>query len=254
MMKATSTERFGYEWGIYRNVLPEYEEQFKKWIFPLAIEQLKGKVILDAGCGMGRNSYWCLKYGAKKLVAFDFDIRTVNSAKRTLKGFLNARVEYRSIYDIDYKDKFDIVICIGVLHHLDRPKDAIKKLKSVLKQDGTLLVWVYGYENNERLILLLSLVKSLTSRLPIFFTHMIGFYASMPLFVYLRLASPRGEYLRLMKKFSFYHVHSIVFDQLLPRIARYYKKGQALDLLRDMQNVRISHTNNNSWTVVGQKA
>ena len=52
-----SQERFGYEWNKFNKIVPKYELQFLKWVFPLKKEDFKDKKILDAGCGIGRNSY-----------------------------------------------------------------------------------------------------------------------------------------------------------------------------------------------------
>src|SRR6266576_2386108 len=64
-----SPERFGYEWQSYSEVLPEHEEQFRRWAIHLTPEEWRGKTFLDVGCGMSRNSYWPLSYGASTGVA-----------------------------------------------------------------------------------------------------------------------------------------------------------------------------------------
>ena len=71
--KMASQERFGFEWKIYSSIEPNHEIQFKRWVYPLSEKDFFGKDVLDAGCGMGRNSYWPLKWGAKSVTAFDFD-------------------------------------------------------------------------------------------------------------------------------------------------------------------------------------
>jgi hypothetical protein len=30
-----SPDRFGYEWNLYSEILPEHEEQFRRWTAPL---------------------------------------------------------------------------------------------------------------------------------------------------------------------------------------------------------------------------
>jgi len=114
-----SQDRFGYEWDKYDFMLPMYEKQFLMWIGPdLGPEDFKDKAVLDAGCGMGRNSYWPCKYGAKEVLAFDFDQRSVEAAQKTLKDFSAAKVIYKSIYDIDFVNRFesDHIHCLHVLN------------------------------------------------------------------------------------------------------------------------------------------
>jgi len=248
-----STERFGYEWKKYSGMYKEYETQFWKWIYPINKDFIKGKTILDASCGMGRNSYFCLKNGAKKLVAFDYDKRTVEAAKRTLKEFKNTKVEYKNIYEINYRNEFDFIFSIGVIHHLEFPERAIKNLIKALKKNGTLLIWVYGYEGNEWIVKYINPIRKITSRLPVFLTHKIAYLFSIPLWFYVKLVKTRSKYLNQLKKFKFRHIHSIVFDQLLPRIANYWTREEAKSLLKDLKNVRIYRVNDNSWTVVGKK-
>jgi SAM-dependent methyltransferase len=173
----SSSERFGYEWDTYSFMDENYEKQFKNWTFPLSENDFKNKVILDASCGMGRNSYWPLKWGAKELVAFDVDERSVKRAKETLKEFKNADVVYKSIYDIDWKDRFDTAFSIGVIHHLKDPKKALQNIVTALKTDGTLLVWVYSYEGNEWIPKYVDPVrKNITSKLPVSIVHFLSYF------------------------------------------------------------------------------
>ena len=251
-----SEKRFGYEWKKYSRLDPNYESQFKNWISPLQPEIFKGKKVLDAGCGMGRNSYWALKYGAKELVAFDYDKNSLKSAYKNLNSFKNAFVVYKSIYQIDWQDQFDIVFCIGVIHHLQDSQLAIINLKKALKLGGLLLIWVYGYENNEWIVKWINPIRrNITSKLPVSLLHFLSYFCSFPLWLYLKIRPPKSAYLKQISTFKYKHLHSIVFDQLLPAIANYYKKDEAYHLLSQagLKNINISHTNNKSWTVYGYK-
>jgi len=87
-------KKFGYEWNIYREVIPLHEKQFEGWIAPLPISFFRGKSFLDAGCGIGRNSLWALEAGAASGFVFDYDERTVAVARENLKGFPNCQVKY----------------------------------------------------------------------------------------------------------------------------------------------------------------
>lgn len=248
----SSTDRFGYEWSTYQQILPEYEDQFKKWVYPLKSGDFKNKTILDAGCGIGRNSYWPLTYHAKKVVAFDFDRRTVEVAKKNLIPFSNAKVEYASIYDIRYRLKFDLTLCIGVLHHLIDPVRAIRNLVRATKKRGQLLFWVYGYEGNEWIVTFINPLRKLTSKMPIILTHKLAFFFSVPLYLMLKTIPQRQPYFIQLSHFSFPHVHSIIFDQLLPNIANYWKKEEIVALMRKsgIRKFSLYRVNDNSWTLL----
>lgn len=252
-----SSDRFGYEWNKYDYILPHYEDQFLRWVQPLTKESFKGKTVLDAGCGMGRNSYWALKYGASKLVAFDYDTRSVEAAKRTLHEFSNAEVVYADINTFQSEERFDLIFSIGVIHHLYRPDIALRNLASLLSPGGRLLIWVYGREGNERFLRLIDPLRIyVTSRLPVGIVHTIAYLFSVPLFFYTHVLPQRKPYLQLMKKFGFRHIHSIVFDQLIPKVANYWTREEAYQLLASidaLHEVEIHPVNGMSWTVTALK-
>jgi predicted RNA methylase len=93
----SSQQRFGYEWDRYSWVSENYQGQFRNWTAPLAESFWKDKRVLDVGCGMGRNSYWPMRWGARSVTAFDYDERSVARAKETLKEFPSATVLYKSV-------------------------------------------------------------------------------------------------------------------------------------------------------------
>jgi len=250
-------ERFAYEWDKYDKLNKDYEEQFLKWIAPFGPKDFCNKVILDAGCGMGRNSFWALKYKAKQIIAFDCEEKTVKAAQKNLANFENVKVVYKSIYEIDWLNEFDFAFSIGVIHHLENPKQAILNLVKAVKPGGLVLIWVYGYEGNEWLVKYINPIrKHITSKLPLGLLHMLTYFLSLPLWLYLKIIPQNKPYFKQIKAFKFWHLHSIAFDQLLPKIANYYKKDEALALLKDvdLKNIGINPCNNNSWTVYGYKS
>lgn len=251
-----SQERFGYEWDKYDELLPEYEEQFLMWMGPLKKESFSGKDILDAGCGMGRNSYWPCTYGARRVVAFDYDERSVSAARRTLKKFPQATVRYESIYDIAYENEFDIAFSIGVIHHLQDPKKALSNLFRAVRKGGAVIIWVYGRENNEIKVKLVNFLRFFTSRLPVGLVHYLAYVFSIPLYLFIKIFPHNNDYMNLLKKFRFYHIHSIVFDQLIPRIANYWRKDEVESLINSLPANKICsiyHIRNYSWTAVIEK-
>jgi len=252
-----SEDRFGYEWKKYSTILPDYEVQFQNWISPLKPEDLKNREILDAGCGMGRNSYFALKYGAKYVMGIDNDERSVSVAKENLTEFENATINLKSIYDLNYMKEFDIVFSIGVIHHLKYPERAINKLVKSLRPGGIILIWVYSYEGNEWIDSFISPIrKVITSKIPISLLHYITYMFSIPLFIFLKLFNSNNLYYKQITKFTFGHLHSIIFDQLLPEIANYWTKEEAYCLLKhiDLKDASIHRPSNGmGWTVIGKK-
>ena len=252
-----SEDRFGYEWEKYSEILPQYENQFINWIHPLKKADLKNKTVFDAGCGMGRNSYYALKYGSKSIFGIDNDDKSINVAIKNLKNFKNATIQKLSIYDLDIKNKFDIVFSIGVIHHLENPKKGIKNLVKILNPGGTILIWVYSYEGNEWIKKFLSPIRrKITSKLPISLLHILSYIISFPLVVRVKFFPTNNLYFKQISNFSLNHINSIVFDQLLPKVAHYWTKEEASSLLNQVDLTAITihrPPNGMGWTVIGRK-
>lgn len=251
-----SSDRFGYEWNKYNKIIPEYETQFLKWIYPLKKSDFKGKVVCDAGCGIGRNSYWAIMYGAKKVIAYDCDKKSLIVARKNIGHFKNAKSEWGSLYKPKYKNKFDISFAIGVIHHLKFPRKAVQTLVKATKQGGTVHIWVYGYKGiGSFVVKYINPIRKITSRLPITATHTISYFFSIPLYFYLKLFPHKNSYFKQLSGFSFWHISHIIFDQLLPRIANYWKKEEVLSLFENqgLEDIRIFKVNNMSWTIIGKK-
>jgi len=253
----SSPERFGFEWNRYREIEDNYELQFRRWIMPLTERDFAGKKVLDAGCGMGRNSVWSLEWGAAELVAFDFDERSVSVAKQNLSRFPNARVLFRNIYEITWENEFDLVFSIGVIHHLEDPDRAVKNLVRAAKPNGRVLLWVYSFEGNEWIVRFVNPIRKLfTSRLSLPLVHAMGYLVSVPLWLLVKRFHGPSRYLAQLSKFSFRHIHSIVFDQLIPRVANYWTRDQALSLFHssDIKDAYVYRpANQMGWTVIGRK-
>ena len=256
VLSAGSPDRFGYEWHNYPNLRPEYEEQFLHWTAPLRPEDWRGLSFLDVGCGMGRNSYWPLTYGAARGLAIDVDDRSLAAARRTLAPFVNVSIEKRSAYEIGCEDEFDLVFSIGVIHHLHYPEQALASMVKAAKPGGRVLIWVYGLENNGWIIFLLNpLRKALFSRLPIGLVHHLALYPTAILWLLLRIGFGSIAYFRLLQRFHFGHLRSIVFDQMLPKIAHYWPRATVERMMRErgLLDVRLTWVNEISWSAVGTK-
>jgi SAM-dependent methyltransferase len=254
--RSGSTDRFGYQWNYYDELRPDYEVQFLGWTSPLGRDDWKGKRFLDAGCGMGRNSHWPMTYGASGGAAIDVDERTLEAAKRTLSRWPQIEVRRASIYELPWREEFDICFSIGVFHHLENPERAMASLVAATKPAGKILIWAYGRENAATLVYVLNpLRKLLFSQLPIRLVHALSWIPTACLWLGLRVGLGRIAYLKLISRFSFSHLRLIVFDQMLPRIAHYWTREEVERLMRGagLDDVRLVWVNEISWTAIGTK-
>jgi SAM-dependent methyltransferase len=252
-----SADRFGYSWSRFHELTEQQEEQFRRWTCHLDPEtDWRGKRFLDVGCGAGRNSFWAMKYGAASGKAIDVDEQSLAAAGKTLATFPTVEIQFQSAYEIDEVNEFDIAFSIGVIHHLEHPKRALEKMAKATKPGGKVLIWVYGRENMELYVRVLNpLRKLLFSRLPVWCVRLIAYAPAAALWLLLRLGLLKLEYFRLLATFSFRHLHHIVFDQMLPKIANYWRRDEVEQLLaaQGLTGIRLEWVNEMSWSAIGTK-
>jgi tRNA (mo5U34)-methyltransferase len=84
---------------------------------------LKGRTVLDIGCNAGFYSIEMKRRGADRVVGLDFDERYLAQA-RFAAEVTGQDIEFRlqSVYDVaELRERFDIVLFMGVLYHLRHP-------------------------------------------------------------------------------------------------------------------------------------
>ena len=134
---------FGYQWNVFSEMYPDWEENSKSYFDPLVEDRDFGeKLILDAGCGFGRHAHYVAKRGGE-VVAMDIS-EAVAAAHRNTQDLDNVHVVQGDIYNPPLKPFFDLAYCIGVIQHLPTPKVGFGALAKLVKPKGGLFVWVYG--------------------------------------------------------------------------------------------------------------
>ncbi len=113
---------------------------------------LRGKRVLDIGCKDGLFSLEAEKMGASEVVGIDTKLS--KAAVEFLIPYFNSKIKMHamSVYDLSPEkvSLFDVVIFFGVLYHLRYPFWAIKKIRSVLKPQGTLLLETAILKNHNK--------------------------------------------------------------------------------------------------------
>lgn len=123
---------------------------------------LKGKRLLDLGCGFGWHCRYAIEQGAVAALGIDLSYNMIEGAKERNASPL---IEYRcmAIEDYDYPaEAFDVVISSLAFHYLESFDDICKKVKRALVKGGTFVFsvehpvftaygtqdWIYDEEGN----------------------------------------------------------------------------------------------------------
>ena len=98
---------------------------------------LRGRRVLDAGCGDGVLSCMLAHEGAE-VYGIDISRKALEVAKKRCR---NARFYHASIYSLPFPDKFfDHITCLEVIEHLADPDKALTELKRVWKGSGKIII------------------------------------------------------------------------------------------------------------------
>jgi 2-polyprenyl-3-methyl-5-hydroxy-6-metoxy-1,4-benzoquinol methylase len=140
---------FGFQWHRYQKTQLDHDElreSERHFLAKTALrpEDLKGKLVLDVGCGMGRFAEVATRWGAR-VVGVDLsaaaEVAAKNLADRDFVAF------QADVFALPFApESFDVIYSIGVLHHTPDCEAAVKALDKYLKRGGLLVVWLYsGY-------------------------------------------------------------------------------------------------------------
>lgn len=104
--------------------------------------------ILDAGCGTGVGTEYLVHLNPHaSVVGIDLSAGALDVARERCKRSGANRVEFHhlSLYDVaQLSGEFDLINCVGVLHHLGDPIRGIQALASKLAPGGLMHIFVYG--------------------------------------------------------------------------------------------------------------
>lgn len=100
------------------------------------IFDLKGKSVLDIGCGTGNFSKYCVDQGASNVIAVDISNKMIEKARSNNN---NERIDFvcMPIEDVDFpNESFDLIISSLALHYIEDYAGLVKKITFLLKKDG----------------------------------------------------------------------------------------------------------------------
>jgi SAM-dependent methyltransferase len=103
--------------------------------------------VLVAGCGTSQAAKFALREPNARITAIDISEASLIHTRvlQQKYGFDNLTLHQLSILDVgELGQKFDHIVCTGVLHHLPDPDVGLEALRNVLKREGAMQIMVYA--------------------------------------------------------------------------------------------------------------
>ena len=99
---------------------------------------LKGKIILDVGCGRGEVVDYCARNGAREVIGIDFSEAATQLASELNKDNLNVKLKTMEAISLDFENTFDIIFALDVIEHIPDGEMQIvyARMHSALKEKG----------------------------------------------------------------------------------------------------------------------
>jgi len=170
---------FGEEWTKFDSFSPEEIKNAGDQYFDIVSDQVlnKNTLVLDLGCGTGR---WSKYIGDKAgfIEAID-PSAAVFAAQHLTADMTNIRITQASSDNIPFADEsFDMMMSLGVLHHIPDTELALKSGVRKVKKGGYVLLYLYYALDNRsflfRAIFYASaLIRMIVSSLPAFLKKIV---------------------------------------------------------------------------------
>jgi SAM-dependent methyltransferase len=258
-----TAESFAYEWSRFGGLRPEWEQNFRDYLRPLTPDELSGRLVLDAGAGSGRHSFHAARAGAT-VVTLDGG-PAIDVARRNLPPeVLTVQADAEALPFAP--GSFDVALCIGVLHHLPDPSEALRALAHVVRPGGRVHIYVYwvpGPRWQRALLRAVSASRRVTTRLPHRMLHAICYPVSAVLaatFVWPHRAlrgRPRGRRIAAalpLKAYADYPFGVLVndqFDRFSAPIERRYTADEVEEMMRGVGLTDVVVVANHGWVADG---
>lgn len=113
----------------------------------MGLDQLRGKRVLEIGCGMGMHSELLVRAGAR-LTSIDLSATSIEATKaRFALKQLDGDIRKMDAEALEFGDEeFDFVWSWGVIHHSESTARALGEIARVLKPGGEAGIMVYSLD------------------------------------------------------------------------------------------------------------
>lgn len=255
---------FGDQWSRYTDNSGFYgsPELFRDIVSPLIDpEDLSGKTVAEIGSGTGRIAAMLHEAGAKKIYAVEPAAGAFAVLQQNTAGF-GPSVECLNLAGSDLPSDLglDYVFSVGVIHHIPEPEPVVRAAFNALKPNGTCFFWLYGKEGNGLYLSIVEPLRWLTVRMPHVLLAALCHGLNLLMDGYIGLCRviplPLRDYcLNVIGRMTRQKRYLVIYDQLKPAYAKYYKEDEARLLLSTagFVDIRLYHRRGYSWSVVGKR-
>ena len=223
---------------------------------------------LDLGCGSGRwTRYLAPKVGSVEAIDPNYAISKVAELNADLK---NVRFTQAGVGDIPFYDQsFDLIMCLGVLHHVPDTAAAVQAASSKLRSGGHFLLYLY-YALDGRgplykaLFNCSTVLRRVISKMPggikRFICDLIAIFIYMPFVVMARIL--KGIGMKVYKKIplsyysdkSFNIIRNDALDRFGTPLEQRFSKVEITKMMNEAGVVDLIFSDNEPfWHVLGTK-
>jgi len=100
----------------------------------LEMTSFQGKRVIDIGCGDGTYSVELFRAGASEVIGIDAAESAVQTANNKVSGIEGIHFEVMDIYRLEGKERYDIAVLRGILHHIDHVQYAIGNITRIANE------------------------------------------------------------------------------------------------------------------------
>lgn len=118
--------------------------------------------VLIAGCGTGIQIADHLHYKDAKILAVDLSLQSLSYAKMKMRSLGFGQVEFAQADIMNLgaiRQRFDLIVSTGVLHHLKDPEAGWRNLVSLLEPNGVMLIALYSEQARTQIVAARKLVQ-----------------------------------------------------------------------------------------------
>jgi len=99
--------------------------------------EIRGKTVIDFGCGFGTEAIELAQRGAAKVIGLELRENLIREARRRAQL---AGVSDCCVFGREAKEKADIILSLDSFEHFDNPSGALRIMRSNLKDDGIAII------------------------------------------------------------------------------------------------------------------